>query len=548
MAVAPGWLPTTAVAVVLAVVVSVGVVRWLDRRHDWGSTRRSRLLLGVPWGTVTVILFVLGVYLFVQGAWSHWRSPLVIPFRSWSYLYPLGMLTAAFSHAGVAHITGNLLGTATFGTLAEYAWGHFPTERGSGSFASWRTNPYVRAFVLFPAGAVLVGLVTVFFGWGPIIGFSGVVFAFVGFGLVRYPVWTVVALTVDDVLGVVYHALQSPVIESQAKPTFGQPWWAGIAVQGHLLGLFVGLLVGVLVLRRRDRNPTRLWVGSLLVATSLSLWALWWYRGNDHYVLYRGLGVVFVLALALVVTLGVVATQVDWTLPELNVPVKTLGLLLLLLPPLVVGLAAVPLNLTTVADAAPPGAGPALHARDYTIVYAENVTNRETSVVNLSFLGETTEVRTSGVIVVSAKRHLWTTAVSTSRLAFEGRVQVPVGGPGWRRTAVAARDGWHVAGNGTVYRVFLRLDRGPWHLAFRSPRRTADVVLAGDRVAIAPGVKGFVIDVRRDNATVASAPMPAANASVEAGGITFTRRNDRLVASVNGTRVPIAERERYRGA
>ncbi|MFB6352625.1 MAG: hypothetical protein ABEJ92_00915 [Halobacteriales archaeon] len=156
----PAWLPATELAVGLAVVGSLAVVRWLDRRHDWGPARRSRLLLGVPWGTLTTGLFVLAVYLFVQGGLHHWRAPLVIPYRSWSYLYPLGMVVAPFAHNGVGHLTGNLLGTVVLGTLAEYAWGHFPTGRGAQSFAGWRSNPYVRAFVLFPAGVVGIGLLT----------------------------------------------------------------------------------------------------------------------------------------------------------------------------------------------------------------------------------------------------------------------------------------------------------------------------------------------------------------------------------------------------
>jgi membrane associated rhomboid family serine protease len=543
----PGWVPATELGVVLAVVVSLGVVRWLDRQRDWGPARRSRLLLGVPWGTVTSGLFVLGVYLFVQGAAGHWRAPLVIPYRSWSYLYPLGVVVAPFAHNGLGHLTGNLLGTAVLGTLAEYAWGHFPTDRGAQTFAGWRSNPYVRAFVLFPGGVIGIGLVTSLFAWGPVIGFSGVVFAFAGFALVRYPIGTVVALTVDDVVGVVYRALRSPVLEAQAEPSFSEPWWAGIAVQGHLLGLFLGVAVGAAVLGQRERNPTRLWAGALLVATTLSLWALWWFRGGDTFVLYRGLGVVLVFGLALVITLGVLATHAEWTVPDLQVPARHVGLLVLVLPVMVVGSAAVPLNLTTVADDSAPGGGPAIEVRDYTVVYAENVTNQQTSIVNLSAFGETTLVRTSGVIVVSGERHLWAQVISKGRLAFAGRLQVPLGGPGWREAVFVSREGWRVAGNGTAYRVFLRRAGGPMQLAFTSPGRTADPVLAGHRVEVDPGVDGFFLDVSRNNTTVSSVPLPTETESRTVAGITFSREGDRIVAAVDGTRVQIANRETYRG-
>ena len=50
------------------------------------------------------------------------------------------------------------LATAAFAPLAEYAWGHFPRGRGTTSFGSWRTNPYVRAFVVFPAAVFVVGV------------------------------------------------------------------------------------------------------------------------------------------------------------------------------------------------------------------------------------------------------------------------------------------------------------------------------------------------------------------------------------------------------
>ncbi|MDZ7702548.1 MAG: rhomboid family intramembrane serine protease [Halobacteriales archaeon] len=483
----PAWLPATELGVVLSLLLALAVVRWLDRAADWSATRRSRLLLGVPWGTLTSGLFVLAVYLFVQGGLDHWFAPLTIPYRSWSYLYPLGVVTAAFAHNGVGHLTGNLLGTVVLGSLAEYAWGHYPTERGAETFASWRSNPYVRAFVLFPLGVIVVGLLTSLFSWGPVIGFSGVVFAFAGFALVRYPIGTVVALTVDDVVGLFYRALQDPITVAAAEPSFGRPWWAGIAIQGHLLGLFIGIVLGAAVLGRRERSPSRLFAGTLLAGTSLSLWALWWFRGASEFVLFRGLGVVFVVGLSLLVTLGVLATHRDWTVPELNVPARTVGLLALVLPVLVVSAAAVPLNLSTVADDSAPGGGPAIEVRDYTVVYAEDVVNQQTSVVNLSVLGETTQVRSSGVIVVSGDRHLWAQAVSKARLDFAGRLAVPLGGPGWRQAVFVQREGWDVAGNGTVYRVFLREAGGPQQLAYVSPGRTADPVLAGHRVEVDAG-------------------------------------------------------------
>ena len=546
----PQWVPAWQIGVLLAVVLSGGVVWWLDRDRGWGRRRRSRLLLGVPWGTVTSVVGVLCVYLFVQGGWEHWHNPVTIPFRSWSYRYPLGVLVAPFGHNGVGHITGNLLSTVVFGTLAEYAWGHFPEERGESAFDSARTNPYVRAFVLFPAGVVAVGLATSLFSWGPVIGFSGVVFAFVGFALVRYPIGTVVAIGASDVVTAVYRALQNPVFLSKAEPRFVEPWWAGIAVQGHLLGLFLGLLVGALVLRRRETDLGRLWVGGVIVATSYTIWALWWYRGNNQYVLYRGLGVMLVFVLAALVALSLRTYATDgslWAGPTGDVSPRLVALLVLLVPILVVAAVAVPLNLAAVTDDGVPGDGPEIEARDYTIAYAENVTSGMTDVVDVSFLGETTQVRTSGVIVVSEDRHIWTTAKSTSRLAFAGRVRVHVGGLGWRETVIADRDGWSAAGGGTAYRVAIKRAGGPWQLAHLSEPAVADPTLSGMKVAVIPAPDAFSLELRRNGSAIARTALPVENQSVRGAGITFVRDGKAVYATYNDTRIRIASRETYRG-
>ena len=279
---------------------------------------------------------------------------------------------------------------------------------------------------------------------------------------------------------------------------------------------------------------------------SLSLWAVWWFRGGDQFVLFRGIGVVLVFALAMVVTLGVLATQTEWTLPRVELPARQAGLLLLVLPVLVVGAVAVPLNLTTVADASAPGDGSSIQVRDYTVVYAENVTDQQTSVVNLTLLGETTRIQTSGVIVVSAERHLWSQVASKGRLDFAGRLRVTLGGPGWRESVVVVREGWDVPGNGTAYRVFLKLGDAPRQLAFRSGPRTAEPVLAGQTVSVEPAATGFFIEVRRNGSTVDRVSLPGDNESVTAAGIEFAHEDGRVVASFNGTRVRIASRETYR--
>ena len=546
MVAVPAWFPATEIAIVVALLGSFLLVRWIDRSHEWGRRRRTRLLLGLPWGTFASLLGVLAVYLFVQGGLAHWNDPLTLPFRAWSYLYPLGMTVAPFAHNGPGHLIGNLTSALVLAPLAEYAWGHFPTDRGEASFSGPTRNPYVRAFVLFPAGVVVVGVLTSVFSWGPIIGFSGVVFAFAGFALVRYPLATVLALVAENLVGLLVAALREPVLTSQARPQYVTPWWAGIAVQGHLLGLFLGIVAAAVVLDRSDRPPARrLFAGALLVGSSFSLWVVWWYRGGERYVLYRGLGVVLLFLLALLVTLGL---RERWSEGRIfDVPRRQVGVVLLLFPILIVAFAAVPVNLATVADPTPPGEATPIEVGDYTVTYAENVTIEMVSVVDLSILGESTQVRTSGVIVINEDRHIWSQSLSTGRLAFAGRGRVVVGGVGWRETVDALRRGWTARGNGTAYLVWLRPPDGDWQVAYESPPVVAEPVVAGSQVALRPENGSITLALRRNGTTVQTTDFLAENESATLGSIRLVRENDTIFAVHEDTKVRVATRETYRG-
>ncbi|MFC7165794.1 rhomboid family intramembrane serine protease [Halospeciosus flavus] len=534
--------------VLLALVASVGVVRALDRpRGAWVGRLRRRLLFGVPWGSLVSAVGVLGFYLFVQHGLADPYRPLKIPFVSWSYLYPVGVLTAPFAHAGLGHLTGNLVGTLALAPVAEYAWSHFPTERGESAFASWRTNPYVRA-ALFPVGVVGVGLLTSVFSWGPIVGFSGVVFAFGGFALVRYPIVTVVALSVRGVVSTVLDALRDPVVVASASPSYGGPWWAGIAIQGHVLGLFLGGVLGALLLARRSESERpsalRLWGGAFVFAVSMSLWIVWWYRGPETYVLYRGLGVVMILGVAALLVLAVRSS--DRTLLDFEEGALTrrhAAICLAFVPVLVMAGVAVPVNLVTISEEPLPNE--AIHVEGYDVTYVENVPNQRVSAVPIEAFGETTQVNASGVVVRNPDRHVWTEAVSRGELAFYGTSTVKVGGVGWVETIQAHREGWVAAGGGPVYRVALRERGGSWETVFRSDPATADPTVAGRNVTLAVTNTSFRVRVQRGNETLDSAPLPAANESVSVGGLRLVREESTLYAVHNETRVQVAHEERY---
>jgi membrane associated rhomboid family serine protease len=544
----PNWTLVQRLAVVVALLLAVVVVVAIDRStRPRGRRLRSRLLLGVPWGTVTTVTFVLVVYLFLQGGWSRWNAPVVVPFRAWSYFYPLGVVAAAFSHVGPGHLVSNLVGTLVFAPLVEYAWGHFPRARGTSTFSSWRTNPYVRSFVVVPVAAVGVGLVTAAFSIGPIIGFSGVVFAFAGFALVYYPLETVLALSAGGVVRTAYRALRSPTVTRKAEPVYSSPWWADIAIQGHALGLFVGILLGLWLARaRRDDTPSplRLWTGVLLFAVAQSLWAIYWYRGGETYVLYRAVGVVAVAFLATLVTLAVTSSD----RPLFDAAGDTLrsvprwqvaGVALLLVTAAISG-PAVPVNLTRPAD---DSVEATLTVRDYEVTYAENVTNGMVSVVDVSAFGETTNVTTSGVIVESRRRGIWTTAVTKGRLDFAGDTRVRLGGVGWRESVRVQREGWDVVGNGSVYRVSLAHgDRNV--TAYTSPPMRAEPIVGGRNVSVVARPDRFLVNVTRANRT-ASAPMPANDSSVTLLGVRFVRNETKVFATYDGTRVRVANEETY---
>ena len=575
-------LPVDAVHLLVAgaaSVVALAAVYVSDRPDGrWGRRIRSRLLLGVPCGTLVAVGFVIGVYLFVQGGLENPNRPVVIPFRAWSYFYPEGMLWAGFSHASRGHITGNLLSTLVAGTLAEYAYGHFPRERGRETFGSLRSNPYVRAFVVVPGAILSFGFVSSLFALGPVIGFSGVVFALWGFALVHYPIGTIASLTAATLVNVVYETVRTPVEVAEATPSFGPPSWANVAVQGHALGLIAGVLVGAWLIRRRRRSrgecggfpseglssgrvsPSRasalvVFAGVLLFGASRRLWAVYWYLGNQRYELYRALGFAGVLVLAAVVAVAVAGRDVPLR-PAAVVPEPrtirasvaaltpaTVGVLCLLAAfAAVAGPAVVP-NLVTVTDGDLPG--DPIEVEGYQVTYAEDVEDRTVSVIDVEAFGRSTSVRTSGVIVANPDREIWTTSVSRGNLAFWGYRAVDVGGTGWRETVWVQRTGWVAVGGDATYRVDAVRD-GNRSTLFVSDAADAEPRLDGRTVTVAAVEGGFELRVAHEG-TNATEPIPPANESVTLRGVEFVREEEAIYAERGDSRVRIADRETYEG-
>jgi len=526
------------------VLLSVGILLRLARPEgEWGRTLRSRLVLGVPWGTLLTILLVLAVYLFVQGGLGNWYRPVVIPFRSWSYFYPLGVLTSGLAHSGPGHLLGNLFGTVIFGALAEYAWSHFPTERGSSSFGSWRSNPFVRILAV-PLVAVLLAVATGMFALGPVIGFSGVVFAFAGFALVRYPVVTLVLVVAGDLVNLGYSALRSPVFTASGSTRYVTPSWSDIAVQGHALGIFIGIVLAMLLFRRRGElpSPGRIWLGTLGYAAAQGLWALYLFQGGDTYVLFRAVGVAAVFALAALVTLAAKSStrpllpQTDLTRRQVAV-VTLVGVLAL------VAAIAVPYNLLVVNETATPAES--VEIRDYTVFYGEDVPNQYVGAYDLPIYNAS-GVTTSGVIVASPDRQVWQTVIPAGRLADGDARTVRVGGVGWRDTVVAQRVQWNVVGNRSVYTV--RLDHGVEStLAYTSDPSRATPTIDGRNVTVVSTRSGFRLSVTRRGTELGRTSIPVSNETTAVGGLSVENDEGTLVAVSGETRVPIARRASTRG-
>ncbi|QFU83778.1 rhomboid family intramembrane serine protease [Natronorubrum aibiense] len=589
-----------ALLTVVALLVSLAVVSRLHRsERGWLAVARSRLVMGVPWGSLVVIAFVCSVYLFVQDGLTAFDDPVTIPYRAYSYFYPLGMLTAPFSHASSGHLIGNLSGTLVVAPIAEYAWGHYPNGRDSEAGDSWRADPWVRALILFPLAVVGIGLLTSLFALGPVIGFSGVVFAFAAFALVQYPITTIVGvLGVQSVALILYRALQTPIRVYVAEPRPpSAPSWAGIAIQGHALGFFIGLVLGLALLRSRSRypNPLRLWAAVLLYGFVQGLWQLYWFGSEDTFILYQGPGVLLVIVLALVITLAaadprdaVFPRRLERALgrirPRSDSPVdrpleiaraagehtaaarprlerigdlaagtrtestidrrRTASALVLLVLAVLAGMA-VPLNFFVLDDST-ASSDTAIEIEDYTVQYAEGVENELTAPVQIGPLENAVSIDSSGVIVASERRQLWAESVPTRRLAFTGEESIVVGGPGWRETVHVERTGWEPVGNDTVYQVEIWADGDDRQLAHESNASRADVRIDNRTVTIASDDGTFVLNVESlESGTVETTPIPDDGASTTAGGLTFEREEETIYASSDGTRIAVASAETY---
>jgi membrane associated rhomboid family serine protease len=528
---------TAGIAISLAVVVSLS-----QPGGRWSRALQKRLLKGVPWGTIVAVVAVAGFYLIVQDGLSNPRDPVEIPFRAYSYFYPLGMVTSGFAHSGLGHVTSNLLATLVFGSLAEYAWGHFPHEEKGGLLS----NPLGR-IAAWVGAIACAGVFGSLFGLGPVIGFSGVVFAFVGFALVRFPIATIVAALSTRIVTQLYGALRTPEVQQTASETFSRPWWAGISIQGHALGLLLGAAAGIALLYHRDvrPRPEHVWLAALAFAVDRGLWAIYLPEGSETYRLFRALGMAAVFVLAALLAGGATATVRDLA-PRIDLTRREAAYGLVIASMLALAFVAVPLNLYTVEN---PNTGledaEAVEIQDYTVFYAEDIENQFVPAISVPGDTNTTSsgVEASGLIVVSERRNIWWEEVSKRRLASQGATTVRVGGLTWNEDVRINRTTWGVAGGNTTYHVRLgRATANERPVVFRAEPADADTVIDGRNVSIAPIEDRFEIAVSQENGTMETVRIPRDNETSTAGGLTFVRQERSVFAERGETRVRIARR------
>jgi len=568
----------TQVVVALALLVVTAGIWYFEGRGSWRERLEDRFVLGVPWGTLLAVSIVVGFYLFAQSGLSHWSDPVIYAFISWSYFYPLGLVTAGIAHGSPAHLIGNMTGTLVLAPIAEYAFSHYPRatyDDGDAPAAAdpapdggdepWDTDdellpdppsttaarsfverPLVRALVFFPGALFAISLLTSVYSLGPGLGFSGAVYAIIGFAVVYYPLAAVVGVVGASALGVVWNALANPIVRgtvSSGPPS--PPSWAGIGFQAHALGFLLGVFAALALISKRDRIPStqRVFFGVVGIGLAMSLWLVVWPGGEDVFVLYRGVGVVGVLLVTCLVTVAATGSRSASFLTRRKGAIGALVLLtaMLALPTMLFGIVAV--------DGVGVESDRSIEIQDYTVAYVDNETTGHVPGVDLGNGTEEAFAReTSGVVLISEQREMWQRVVRPDALAHSGNESVAVGGLGWRESVRAQRIGWNVAGNDTTFVVDLH-HGGETVRSFTGESLTAGARIDGHAVTVVPTEDDFELRVSNGAGDTETVGIPGGNGSTAVSGITISAETEDGVRHVymetDDSRALVATEETY---
>lgn len=458
-------------ALVFALLLAfAGVVRSGFLHRTWREAR-ERLLWGLPIGTAVIVAVNVAFFLFVQRGLDHPGSPLYIPFISWSYLYPEGVLSSAIAHANSGHITGNMMATVVFAPLAEYVVGH----RGS-------RHPYLRALVFVPLLWYVFALVPAAFAWGPGLGFSGAVFAFFGFVVVFYPVRAVLMVVLVSVAGSLFSALVDPISIQVAGERFVRPSWANVAIDAHVIGLLLGFGVAALYARRYRYPIERFRVGFALVSIAV-LQGLWIFAVSDgsRYVLYQAAGkaVVVTLGVGLTYAASELADGPMFRLSEFSAKRMAAGSLLVV--PLAVFVVVGVWWLAFFGALGFEQQHDGVEVGDYEVFYGEDVAIELAPPFD-ELLDETPEF--SGVVVSSDTRGIRTVALQQRQLSSSGNSTVKVGGFGWMEEVEVERTSMTSATGNSTYTVELSHEGSGQNRSYDSGAADAETVVEGWDVSL----------------------------------------------------------------
>ncbi|MFB6284466.1 MAG: rhomboid family intramembrane serine protease [Halobacteria archaeon] len=482
---------------------------------------KSRWVLGLPIGSVLLIILNLVFYLTAQNGLDHPSNPLIIPFFTWSYGYPLGFLASPISHANVGHISANLMATAVFAPAAEYIIGHKnhrrPVFAAGGFAASW----------------YLVGVLLALFSWGPSAGFSGVVFALFGFVTVYHPVKGVALLVLKQVADTFFDAVAQPVVVEKAGETFQSPWWANIAVESHALGFLVGIILGVYLAKHRDVELDGFLTGGALLTVGVIQNLYIWNTGGP--VLYRGVGLGGITVAS--VLIGYAVSLETRTKPLRNVSKldirRTASVLILLTPLLFMATVAVTLNTSSVVS---PPHDTAVETVGYSITYEENVTNRKFS-NNPLVQQAPVNFTVSGVIVSNPGRGIWIQQITAEELKNAEEKTFYVGGLTWEKEIQVKRRSISGALGNESYSVNVSIPNGS-KTVFEGQTAEAGVRLQDWNLSLRNnGTKNFAV-LSKNNVTE-SIELSSNSSAIQ--GVKFVVRDRKVVATTrNGTKVPVA--------
>ncbi len=488
-----------------------GVVRSGFLHRTW-RTANERLLWGLPIGTIVIVSVNVVFFAVIQRGVENPSDPLFLPFISWSYQYPEGVLSSAIAHADSGHITGNMMATLVFAPLAEYVVGHRNSR-----------HPYLRALVFVPALWYVFALVPAAFAWGPGLGYSGAVFAFFGFVAVFYPLRAVIMVVLVSVAGSLFSALLDPISVQVAGERFVQPSWANVAIDAHVIGMLLGFGVALLYARRYRYPIDRFRVGFAVVAIAV-LQGLWIFAISDGstYYLYQAAGkaVVVTLAVALTYTASDLSEAPLFRLSELNLRRFTTGSFLLvpLMAFVVVGVFWLAFFGAIGFEEEPEG----VDVEDYTVFYGEDVT-LEIAPPFDALYDEPPEF--SGVLVSSDERGIRTVGVATRQLRSDTERTVRVGGFRWMSEVEVSRTGMtSVTGNST-YTVELSHNRSLQNRSYDSGAADADTVVDGWDVAVET-VGGDNMVVLEDEDRTLHVPIEKTSTVTE--GVEIWSRDDRV--------------------